>query len=132
MYGHSATQERVMKAQIQGQDSSSAMLSGRKTLEINPNHPVIVDLLNKVKANKEDEGAKSTAFMLFQTAMVEGGYQMADPSTYVRNVYRMMSKDLGVDPDAPIQEVEIPEEEEEQEDEDKDEEEEKEDKKEEL
>merc|ERR1712066_201998 len=95
-------------------------MSGRKTLEINPNHPVVVDLLNKVKADKEDAVAKDSAQVLFQTALMESGYEIADPSALVARVYRLMSKELGVDPDAPIKEVEVPEEEEEAEEEDKD------------
>merc|ERR1712151_161300 len=98
-----------------------SMMSGRKTLEINPNHPVVVDLLSKVKADKEDAAAKDTAAVLFQTALIESGYEIADPSALVNRVYRLMSKELGVDPDAPLKEVEVPEEEEEAEEEDKDE-----------
>merc|ERR1712083_831074 len=88
-----------------------------KTLEVNPNHPVVVDLLSKVKADKEDKAAKDTAAVLFQTALIESGYEIADPSALVSRVYRLMSKELGVDPDAPLKEVEIPEEEEEAEEE---------------
>merc|ERR1712108_74336 len=100
-------------------------MSGRKTLEINPNHPVVVDLLSKVKADKEDQAAKDTAAVLFQTALIESGYEIADPSALVSRVYRLMSKELGVDPDAPLKEVEVPEEEEEaEEDDDKEDEEE--------
>merc|ERR1719258_729466 len=88
------------------------MMSGRKTLEINVNHPVIIDLLAKVKADKEDKAAVDTAQVLFQTALIESGYEIADPSALVNRVYRLMSKELGVDPDAPLKEVEIPEEEE--------------------
>merc|ERR1711948_79175 len=89
----------------------------------NPNHPVVIDLLSKIKADKEDKAAKDTAQVLFQTALIESGYEIADPSALVNRVYRLMSKELGVDPDAPLKEVEVPEEEEEEaEEEDKDEE----------
>merc|ERR1712022_82093 len=97
---------------------------GRKTLEINPNHPVVADLLSKIKADKEDKAALDSAQVLFQTALIESGYEIADPSALVNRVYRLMSKELGVDPDAPLKEVEVPEgeeEEEEAEEEDKDE-----------
>merc|ERR1712157_577440 len=117
-FGYSAQQEKVMKAQaFQNKDQISQM-SGRKTLEINPNHPVVVDLLAKVKADKGDVVAKDTAHVLFQTALIESGYEIADPSALVNRVYRLMSKELGVDPDAPLKEVEVPEEEEEAEEED--------------
>merc|ERR1712159_260771 len=119
-FGYSAQQERVMKAQAFQNKDQIGMMSGRKTLEVNANHPVIVDLLSKVKADKEDAAALDTAQVLFQTALIESGYEIADPSSLVSRVYRLMSKELGVDPDAPIKEVEVPEEEEEAEEEDKD------------
>merc|ERR1712036_67064 len=72
-------------------------------------------------ADKSNTAALDSAHVLFQTALVESGYEIADPSALVNRVYRLMSKELGVDPDAPIKEVEVPEEEEEAEEEDKDE-----------
>merc|ERR1712188_92860 len=121
-FGYSAQQEKIMKAQaFQNKDQISTM-SGRKTLEVNANHPVVVDLLSKVKADKEDAAALDTAQVLFQTALIESGYEIADPSALVNRVYRLMSKELGVDPDAPIKEVEVPEgEEDEAEEDDKEE-----------
>jgi len=111
-FGYSAQQEKIMKAQAFQNKDQLSMMSGRKTLEINPNHPVIVDLLSKVKADKEDKTAIDSASVLFQTALIESGYEIADPSALVKRVYRLMSKELGVDPDAPLKEVEIPDEEE--------------------
>merc|ERR1711977_446437 len=66
-FGYSAQQEKIMKAQAFQNKDQISMMSGRKTLEVNPNHPVIVDLLNKVKANKEDSSALGSAEVLFQT-----------------------------------------------------------------
>merc|ERR1712093_272574 len=119
-FGYSAQQEKIMKAQAFQNKDQIGMMSGRKTLEVNANHPVIVDLLSKVKGDKEDAAALDTAQVLFQTALIESGYEIADPSALVSRVYRLMSKELGVDPDAPIKEVEVSEEEEEAEEEDKD------------
>merc|ERR1719191_944615 len=138
-FGYSAQQERIMKAQAFQNKDQIGMMSGRKTLEVNANHPVIVDLLGRVKADKEDGAALDTAQVLFQTALIESGYEIADPSALVSRVYRLMSKELGVDPDAPLKEVEVPEDdaeeeeaEEEEEEEEEEEDEEKADKKEEL
>merc|ERR1712070_813471 len=119
-FGYSAQQEKVMKAQAFQNKDQIGQMSGRKTLEVNANHPVIVDLLSKIKADKEDAAALDTAQVLFQTALIESGYEIADPSALVNRVYRLMSKELGIDPDAPLKEVEVPEEEEEAEEEDKD------------
>merc|ERR1712036_119957 len=122
-FGYSAQQEKVMKAQSFQNKDQISMMSGRKTLEVNPNHPVIVDLLSKVKGDKEDKAALDTAQVLFQTALIESGYEIAGPSALVNRVYRLMSKELGVDPDAPLKEVEVPEEEEEEEKDESDDEE---------
>merc|ERR1719346_658267 len=111
-FGYSAQQEKIMKAQAFQNKDQISMMSGRKTLEINPNHPVVADLLSK------DKAAMDTAHVLFQTALIESGYEIADPSALVNRVYRLMSKELGVDPDAPLKEIEVPEEEEEAEEED--------------
>merc|ERR1719405_47297 len=119
-FGYSAQQEKIMKAQAFQNKDQIQMMSGRKTLEVNANHPVVVDLLAKVKADKEDAAAKGTAQVLFQTALIESGYEIADPSEFVNRVYRLMSKELGVDPDAPLKEVEVPADEEEAEEDDKD------------
>merc|ERR1711865_411995 len=114
-FGYSAQQEKIMKAQAFQNKDQISMMSGRKTLEINPNHPVITDLLQKIKDDKENAAAIDTAQVLFQTALIESGYEIADATALVNRVYRLMSKELGVDPDAPMKEIEVPEEEEEEE-----------------
>jgi heat shock protein beta len=112
-FGYSAHQEKIMRAQAFQNKDQIQMMAGRKTLEINGNHPVVYDLLQKVKDNKEDAKAMDTAGTLFQTAMIESGYEISDPSDLAARVYRLMSQQLGVDPDEPVKDIELPEEEEE-------------------
>jgi len=114
-FGYSAHQEKIMRAQAFQNKDQIQMMAGRKTLEINGNHPVIFDLLQKVKDNKEDPKALDSAEMLFQTAMIESGYEISDASDLAKRVYRLMSTQLGVDPDEGVKEIELPEDEEEEE-----------------
>merc|ERR1719394_1860833 len=79
-FGYSASQEKIMRAQAFQNKDQIAMMAGRKTLEINGNHSVVYDLLQKIKADKDDKKAISAAEMLFQTAMIESGYDISDPS----------------------------------------------------
>merc|ERR1719271_1284995 len=88
-FGYSAQQEKIMKAQAFQNKDQIGMMSGRKTLEVNANHPVIIDLLSKIKEDKEDAAALDTAQVLFQTALIESGYEIADPSALVNRVYRL-------------------------------------------
>merc|ERR1711988_1044716 len=112
-FGYSAHQEKIMRAQAFQNKDQIQMMAGRKTLEINGNHPVVFDLLQKVKADKTDAKAVSTAETLFQTAMIESGYEISDPADLAMRVYKLMSQQLGVDPNEPVKEIELPEEEEE-------------------
>jgi len=114
-FGYTASQEKILRAQGNQtkENPMFATMMGGKTLEINGNHPVVFDLLQKVKDNKEDKPTIDIAQTLFQTAMVESGYEIQDPSDLARRVYRLMSKQLGVDPDEPVKDIELPEEEEE-------------------
>merc|ERR1712194_25175 len=113
-FGYSAHQEKIMRAQAFQNKDQMQMMAGRKTLEINPNHPVIVDLLSKVKENKENPKAISSSGTLFQAALIESGYDISDPSDFTSRIYKLMSSELGVDPDAAVAEVELPPEEEEE------------------
>ena len=46
----------------------------KKTLEINPGHPLVKELLKRVEENKEDKAAKDMARLLFETATLRSGY----------------------------------------------------------
>jgi len=115
-FGYTAQQEKMMKAQAFG--TRDAYMAGKKNFEINPNHPVIINLLEKVKKDPEGEMTKKTAETLFQTALIEQGYDLSDPTNLAERVYMLMSKELGVDPDAPVEDIEVPDDEEEEEEED--------------
>jgi len=113
-FGYSAHQEKIMRAQAFQNKDQIQMMAGRKTLEVNGNHPVIYDLLQKIKDNKDDKKAQDTAELLFQTAMIESGYEMADPSDMAKRLYKMMSTQLGVDPEETVREIELPDDDEEE------------------
>lgn len=49
----------------------SYYLSQKKTLEINPRHPLIKELLRRVEASPEDALTKDMALMMFQTGKYE-------------------------------------------------------------
>merc|ERR550514_960071 len=73
-YGYSAQQERAMKAQSFQNKEMMMMMAGSKVLELNPSHPLIAALLERVKADKDDATAKKQAAILFQAAMLESGF----------------------------------------------------------
>ena len=92
-------------------------MAGRKTLEINPDHTVVTILtirswtisFRRSRLKKGNTAGVDTARILSQTAVVESGDEIADPSAPVSRVYKVMSKELGVDTDEPSQEIELQE-----------------------
>merc|ERR1739844_706733 len=85
-FGYSAHQEKIMRAQAFQNKDQISMMAGRKSLEINPNHPVIHDLLAKVKDNKDDPKVKDSASTLFMAALIESGYEISDSSDLVKRI----------------------------------------------
>ena len=70
-FGWSANMERIMKAQAMGDNRAQEYMKGKKTMEINPTSPVILDL--KAKQAAGDDRAKATAELLFDTALLTSG-----------------------------------------------------------
>ncbi|XP_028810121.1 endoplasmin [Denticeps clupeoides] len=125
-YGWSGNMERIMKAQAYqtGKDiSTNYYASQKKTLEINPKHPLIKEMLKKVKAEPEDQTASDLAVVLFETATLRSGFQLADTKAYGDRIERMLRLSMNIDLSEPVEEEPEEEPEETGEEEDADEEE---------
>lgn len=48
----------------------------KKTLEVNPRHPLVKELLKRVETDKEDKTAKDLARVLFETATLRSGFMI--------------------------------------------------------
>lgn len=99
-YGWSGNMERLMNAQaIPTQDQYMKVIySGqRKHMEINPKHPVIESLLEKVNDGKTNKATEELSMVLFETAMLRSGYTIKDNKKFADRIDRILRKNLGVD-----------------------------------
>jgi len=85
----------------------SYYLNQRKTLEINPRHPLIRELLRRVEADENDESAKDMAVMMFRTATLRSGYMLQETADFADSIEKMMRKTLGVSLDEQVEEEEF-------------------------
>jgi molecular chaperone HtpG len=108
-WGHTAQMEKVMRAQALSSkdDPKSRMWAGKKVLDINPRHPIVLELNRLITADVADPTAKDVATLLLDTAAISSGYNIDQPASFVTRVLRMISTSLDL-PEAVIEDLAAP------------------------
>jgi heat shock protein beta len=96
-FGWSAYQERVMKAQALGDAAAAEYMKGKKTLEVNPDHPVIKGLAAAVAGAPSaadpaaaTDAARSAVELLYDAALVTSGFAVESPKAFAGRIYDMI------------------------------------------
>jgi len=135
-FGWTGNMQKIIQSQTHSKTQDMQRdyyLNQKKTLEINPRHPLIKELLRRVEDNPADKTASDMAVMMYNTATLRSGYSLKDTVNFAQQIEAMMRQTLGVDADEQVEEEEeITDEEPPEEDEDDEEEEEEEDEEEEV
>ncbi|XP_043708823.1 endoplasmin homolog isoform X1 [Telopea speciosissima] len=103
-YGWSANMERIMQSQTLSDANKQAYMRGKRVLEINPRHPIIKELRDRVVKEPEDENVKQTARLMYQTALMESGFVLNDPKDFASSIYSSVKNSLKISPDAAVEE----------------------------
>merc|ERR1712098_903348 len=131
-FGWTGNMQKIIQSQTHSKTQDMQRdyyLNQKKTLEVNPRHPLIKELLRRVEDNPADESAKNMAVMMFNTATLRSGFNLKDTVNFAEQIEMMMRQTLGVDEDEKVEEEEEildeepPEEDDEDEEEEDDEEE---------
>jgi len=94
--GHSANMERIIKAQALADKRYKMFGAGKKNLEINPQHPIIKELLEFVTSDNKERASRLSE-LLFETAVIELGYSLDEPTKFADHIHHMMADSLGID-----------------------------------
>ncbi|CAA7391387.1 unnamed protein product [Spirodela intermedia] len=103
-YGWSANMERIMQSQTLSDSNKQAYMKGKRVLEINPRHPIIKELRERVVKDPTDESAKQAAQLMYQTALMESGFMLNDPQDFASRIYSSVKSSLSINPDAAVEE----------------------------
>ncbi|KAI8119755.1 Endoplasmin [Lucilia cuprina] len=106
MFGWTGNMERLAMSnahQKSDDPQRTYYLNQKKTLEINPRHPLMRELLRRVEADEADESAKEMALMMFRTATLRSGYMLQETSDFADTIEKMMRQTLGVSLDEQVE-----------------------------
>lgn len=103
--------EKINRAQaFANQEKASNYMLAKKTLELNPHHPVIKELLNRVKAagsEEVDEVTTEYADLLYNMALLNSGFLIENPTEFTSPMQKLLKVGFGLKREAPVEEIEV-------------------------
>ncbi|KAJ3217025.1 hypothetical protein HK099_005618, partial [Clydaea vesicula] len=108
-HGITGTMEKLMQNQALGSGDDfmrNYYLKQKKIFEINPDHPVILGLLEKV-LNGEEDKVKQITQVLYEATLLRSGYQVSNTMDFAKRIEKVIRQFIGVDLEKEVDESKL-------------------------
>merc|ERR1712079_120338 len=88
-FGWTGNMQKIIQSQTHSKTQDMQRdyyLNQKKTLEVNPRHPLIKELLRRVEDNPADKTATDMALMMYNTATLRSGYSLKDTVNFAQQI----------------------------------------------
>merc|ERR1719464_2617144 len=98
-YGWSANMQRIMKAQVLRDNQMSSFMVGKKKMQVNSDHAIMLELKKKFSANESDRTVKDLVWLVYETAALTSGFTLKEPVIFASRIHKLIKLGLSIDDD---------------------------------
>lgn len=96
-FGWSANMERIMKSQALRDDNSMDYMMAKKSLEINPEHPIMKNIKSRIGNEKDMANVGNLVELMYNSALLSSGFTLEDPTLFSNTINQMVMVGLNID-----------------------------------
>merc|ERR1712066_699990 len=80
------------------QEDDKAAFEGlcKKTMEINPSHPIVSTLKERFTTDPSDKTIKDLVWLLFETSLLTSGFSLQEPVKFAGRIHKLIKLGLAI------------------------------------